>query len=106
MRYNGKEYKLVKVYKDEVNELKDVLLFKCEYGYYECFQYFDLIDYTKGIKKRVWDDKDVKQIREYIRQGLKPKEITKKVQIKNKTRSNVYSKASYEQEKYEKGVWV
>lgn len=106
MRYEGKEYELVKVYKDEVNELKDVLLFKCEYGYYECFQYFDLIDYAKEIKRRIWEDKEVEQIREYIRQGLKPKEITKKVQTENKTKRDIYIKVSNELMKYKRGVWA
>lgn len=106
MRYEGKEYELVKVYKDEVNELKDVLLFKCEYGYYECFQRFDLKKHEEEIKRRIWEDKDIEQIRECIRQGLKTKEITKKVQAENKTKHDIYIKVSNELMKYKRGAWA
>lgn len=105
MRFEGKEYELVKVYKDEVSELKDMLLFKCEYGYYECFQRFDLKKYEEEIKRKIWEDKDAEQIREYIRQGLKPKEISSRMLIKDKPKKDIYHKAVYEYKKYKRGVW-
>lgn len=57
MKIRGKNYELVKVYKDPRFEEKDMLLCRSEIGYLECFHRFDLNDNrileTRGEKWQV-----------------------------------------------------
>lgn len=79
MNFREEDYKLIAVYPDEKNRLKDKLLFEHKNGYKECFHRFDLENPRATIVKHVytgeWSKEEEKKIIELIQQGKRNKEI-------------------------------
>lgn len=73
MNFREEDYKLIAVYPDEKNRLKDKLLFEHKNGYKECFHRFDLENPRATIVKHVytgeWSKEEEKKIIELIQQG-------------------------------------
>ena len=54
MNFRKEDYKLIAVYPDDKNRLKDKLLFEHKNGYKECFHRFDLENPRATIVKHVY----------------------------------------------------
>lgn len=94
MNINGEEYELIKVYPDEKNELKDILLFNNKNGYKECFHRFDLLHASK-IKKieRAWSDYEDEELIKALKTGKSLSAISKSNVVGWRTQNAIYERA-------------
>jgi DNA-binding NarL/FixJ family response regulator len=100
MNFREEDYKLIAVYPDEENRLKDKLLFEHKNGYKECFHRFDLENPRATIVKPVyageWSEKEEKKIIELIQQGKRNIEIARMRDVlQNRTKSAVMARTTY-----------
>lgn len=80
MKIAGKEYELLEVYPDKVNEQKDLMVFETKFGYKECFHRYDLLHEPKKKRTEVyknWTDSDSRIIKDFLKEGMTPQEISR-----------------------------
>lgn len=104
MNINGEEYELIKVYPDDKNELKDMLLFNNKNGYKECFHRFDLIHASK-IKKieRAWSDYEDEELIKALKTGKSLSAISKSNVVGWRTPNAIYERAKKNKTRNERG---
>ena len=100
MNFREEDYKLIAVYPDSNNRLKDKLLFEHKNGYKECFHRFDLENPRATIVKHVytgeWSEEEDKKIVDLIQQGKRNIEIARMRDIlQNRTKSAVMTRTTY-----------
>lgn len=95
MLVNGKNYEVIKVYPNKANPLKDLILCENEFGYKECFHRINIEKGTFNVKKwAIWTEEEKNKIRELLRQGKTPYEISKSACISGRTEASVCTVAS------------
>lgn len=98
MKIRGKNYELVKVYKDPRFEEKDMLLCRSEIGYLECFHRFDLNDQElfsrKGIHHKSWAQSEIEFLRQEAKSGKykSPIDLAKSVTFEGRTWAGTYER--------------
>ena len=100
MNFRKEDYKLIAVYPDDKNRLKDKLLFEHKNGYKECFHRFDLENPRATIVKHVyageWSEEEDKKIVDLIQQGKRNIEIARMRDVlQNRTKSAVMARTTY-----------
>ena len=79
MKIAGKEYELLEVYPDKVNEQKDLMVFETKFGYRECFHRYDLLHEPKKKRTEVyrkWTKSERRMIKDFLAEGVTPSEIS------------------------------
>lgn len=90
MLINGKESKIIKIYPDASNSLKDMVLCENEHGIKECFHRYDFV-YGMITQKRCersykfWDEAEKQEIRKLLKQGMKPYQVGKNAVLSGRT---------------------
>lgn len=99
MNINGKEYELVEVYEDEKDSMKDLLLFRSQYGYKECFQRFDILNSTKNRiskyngTKNAWTYEEDEKIKNLLKKGMTTYRISRNKMIDGRTEGAIFERA-------------
>lgn len=110
MKIRGKEYEIVKVYKDPRFEEKDMLLCKSKAGYLECFHRFDLENQMplsrRGIHHEEWKKEELDLIRREAKSGKykSPMDLAKSVKFEGRTWAGTYERIRRISKK-ERCVW-
>lgn len=94
MLINGKNYEVIKVYPNRINQLKDLVLCENEYGYKECFHRIDLQNKFGRSKPREWTEEDTNKMRDLLAKGYTPTEISKGQYFAKRTEGAVYNRAA------------
>lgn len=93
IQIKGKNYEVLKVYPNRINPLKDMILCENEYGVKECFHRIDLQDIS-ARSKRDWTTEETNKIRDLLKNGYTPSEISKERCFINRTQGAIYNRAS------------